>query len=187
MPNVHLPSFEESEDAFMNPDQWCKDSEAMEWVETWHPFPSWCSLSGRYEISSHGRIKSLFNGNKILKPFEPNRDPDSKFSLRYRLTLPLRRNVEVHPGALIEIAFADVLRANGIEPTFEYPKSLILEELYQIDKRKTTKKIPDEDIREIRRLREEEGMTYKDIGLKYGKGPDRIRRICIRDVYASVE
>ena len=187
MPNVHIPSFEESQDSFFNPDVWCDESEAMHWVESWHQFPEWCSLFGRYEISSHGRIKSLFNGNKILKPFQPTRDPNSKFSLRYRLTLPLRRNVEVHPGALLEIAFGDELRAKGIEPIHEYPKSLILEELYLIDKRKRTKKIPDEDIREIRRLRDEEGMTYKDIGKKFGKTADRIRRICIRDVYASVE
>ena len=186
MPNVHIPSFEESEDSFMNPDLWCDESEAIHWVEDWYEFPSWCSLHGRYEISSHGRIKSLFNGNKILKPFEPTRDPDSKFSMRYRLTLPLRRNVEVRPEALLEIAFGDQLRSKGIEPMYEYPKSLILEELYKIDKRKKTKKMADEDIREIRRMREEDGLTYKEIGIKFGKTADRIRRICIRDVYASV-
>ncbi len=42
-------------------------------------------------------------------------------------------------------------------------------------------------IREIRRLREEEKMQYKDIASKYNMGKTAIRYICIRKTYKDIE
>jgi hypothetical protein len=185
MSSIHVPEFEESTDPFLNPDQWCKESEAIHWVEEFYEFPEWCSLHGRYEISSHGRIKSLMQSNKIMVP-HPARVADcSAFRLVYRLSLPRSRQVEVGADVLLQIAFADTLRSKGIEPMTDFPKVLNLEYISELEQRKTVKKIPDDVVRDIR-VRRQAGETYVAIAERYNLRPEQCRKICIRQTYKQV-
>ena len=185
MPKVHVPTFNESQDPFMNPDSWCDEQEIIQWVETWHEFPSWCSLKNRYQISSHGRVKSLLNANKIMVPHEAKRAKSSEYKSVYRLSLPLSRQVEVGIEVLLQIAFGDTLRAKGIEPDQDYPKSLRLDYVYTLEENKQVKKIDDDIVRDIRKRRET-GETYVAIADKYNLRPEQCRKICIGQTYKHV-
>lgn len=47
-------------------------------------------------------------------------------------------------------------------------------------------KITEDDVREIRRIREEEKLPYAEIGKRYGLGPEATSMICRRITWASV-